>query len=63
MNLNEFKNEFELDLENGLDHAEYYETEIRWLIEQAEKYQRIKDKIIEQTFQNNQDVLKKLAES
>jgi hypothetical protein len=34
--------------------------DIDWLIEQAEKYQRLRDKILEQTIQNNYEALKRL---
>jgi hypothetical protein len=37
--------------------------DIDWLIEQAEKYQRIRDKFLEQTIQKNHEALRKLADS
>jgi hypothetical protein len=36
--------------------------DILWLIEQAEKYRRLRDKMLEQTIQKNHEVLKKLAD-
>lgn len=45
MNLKEFKNEFKSDLENGLDHAEWYEKEITWLIKTIEKQEKQIEKL------------------
>ncbi|MDD9312664.1 hypothetical protein PUS82_15420 [Cytobacillus firmus] len=43
MDLKEFKTEFVSDLENGLDHAEWYEKEIKWLIKQAERVEKLEE--------------------
>ncbi|PFP30243.1 hypothetical protein COJ96_05895 [Bacillus sp. AFS073361] len=45
-----------------IDKAGYI-TQIELLEEQAEKYQRLRNKILEQTIQKNHEALKKLADS
>ena len=45
MELKCFKEEFLSDLKNGLDHAEWYEKEIKWLIKTIEKQQKQIDKL------------------
>ena len=46
MDIKEFKGKFLSDLDNGLDHAEWYEKEIKCLIEQAEKVEKLEQDII-----------------
>ena len=46
MDIKEFKGWFLSDLDNGLDHAEWYEKEIKCLIEQAEKVEKLEQDII-----------------
>lgn len=43
--------------------GEYRHDDVEWLIQQAEKYQRIRDRMLEQTIQKNHEALKKLADS
>jgi hypothetical protein len=65
MNLREFKSEFEYELENGLDHAEWYEKEIKWLIhriERLEKVQKVTDNSYRELLKER-NIYKTIAES
>ena len=45
MDLKEFEEQFESELENGLDHAEWYEKEVKWLIKQVKKLEWLKEAV------------------
>lgn len=61
MDLKEFKDDFHSDLKNGLDHAEWYEEEIKWLIhriERMEKVQKVTDESYRVLLEKNKQLEK-----
>jgi hypothetical protein len=45
------------------DSYRIYKDDLEWLIEQARKYQRVRDRVIEQSIEKNHEALRRLADS